>query len=402
VHFKKTKVLRVSGGGTALDYNLTDQQQQLVASARRIALEHMKPIRQEYDAEETFPWDIVKVLGEADLFGVYIPEEYGGKGMGVFELVLVVEELSRIDGGIALCLAGTALGAYPILVGGSHEQKARYLPALAKGEQIAAFALTEPEAGSDAIALKTTAVKDGDDYILNGSKCFITNGGDAHVYSVMAVTDRAKGPRGISAFIVEKGMPGFEFGKKERKLGIRASSTRELLFEDCRVPKANLLGREGMGLIFALRTFDATRPGVAAQALGIAAGALDEALAYTTTASESGHTLASTQIIQHTLADMATEVEAARALLYANARMVDAGKGRTTKESAMSKLYASDVAMRVTSTAVRLLGDRGYTHDWPAEKMMRDAKITQIYEGTNQIQRNEIALALIKEAAASR
>jgi alkylation response protein AidB-like acyl-CoA dehydrogenase len=383
-----------------LDYNLTDEQKQLIATARKIADEHIRPLRQQYDADETFPWDIVEVLGEADLFGVYIPGQYGGRDMGVFELVLVVEQLSKVDGGIALCLAGTALGAYPILIGGSDEQKSKYLPHLARGQHIAAFALTEPEAGSDAIALKTTAVKDGDHYVLNGSKCFITNGGDAQIYSVMAVTDKHKGPRGISAFIVEKDTPGFGFGKKERKLGIRASSTRELLFEDCRVPKANLLGREGMGLIFALRTFDATRPGVAAQALGIATGALEEAVAYTITASESGQKLASMQGIQHTLADMATEVEAARALVYANARMIDAGKGRTTKESAMAKLYASDVAMRVASTAVRLMGDRGYLHDWPVEKMMRDAKITQIYEGTNQIQRNEIALALIKEAAA--
>ncbi len=271
---------------------------------------------------------------------------------------------------------------------------------MAKGEKIAAFALTEAESGSDPGSIKTTAVKDGNSYVLNGTKCFITNGGEAEVYTVMVVTDKRKGPRGISALIVEKGTPGFEFGKKENKLGIRASSTSELLFDDCRVPEENLLGREGMGLIFALKTFDATRPGVAAQALGIASGALEEAVAFTTSTSESGTSLASMQIIQHTLADMATEVEAARALLYANARMIDLGGARTSKESAMSKLYASDVAMRVTSTAVRLFGQLGCLHDYPVEKMMRDAKITQIYEGTNQIQKNEIGLALIKEAAA--
>jgi butyryl-CoA dehydrogenase len=321
--------------------------------------------------------------------------------MGVFELVLIVEELSRVDAGIALCLAATALGAYPILLGGSPEQKSQFLPPLARGEKIAAFAITEHESGSDPTSITTAAKKDGDSYILNGAKCFITNGGEAEINTIMAVTDKNRGARGISAFIVEKETPGFTFGKKENKLGIRASVTRELLFDDCRVPKENLLSREGMGLILALKTFDATRPGVAAQALGIAAGALDEVMAFTTTHGGAGETPASTQGIQHLLADMATEIEAARALLYATSRMVDAGKGRTTKESAMSKLYASDVAMRVTSEAVRLFGDRGYLNDFPVEKMMRDAKITQIYEGTNQIQRNEIALALIKEAAAA-
>ncbi len=382
-----------------MDYGLTQEQKQIVETSRSIAHEHIKPVRQRYDAEEIFPWDIVKILGDAGLFGVYIPKEYGGRGMGVFELVLVVEELSKVDAGIALCLAGTALGAYPILLGGNDEQKARWLPPLARGEKLAAFALTEAEAGSDATAIQTSADEDGDSYVLNGTKCFITNGGEADIYSVMAVTDKRKGARGISAFVVEKGTPGFEFGKKENKMGIRASSTRELIFNDCRIPKTNLLSREGMGLILALKTFDATRPGVAAQALGIAAGALDEALAYLTTTSANGETLASSQLVQHILADLATEVEAARALLYATSRMIDATGSRTTKESAMTKLYASDVAMKVTSTVVRLFGPRGCLSDYPVEKMMRDAKITQIYEGTNQIQRNEIALALIKEAA---
>lgn len=360
----------------------------------------MKPVRQKYDAEEIFPWDVVKVLGTSGLCGAYIPKEFGGSGMGVFELVLIVEELSKVDGGIALALAGSALGAYPILLGGSPEQKARYLPPIARGEKLAAFALTEHEAGSDATALRTSAQKQGDDYVLNGTKCFITNGGEAAIYSVMAVTDKAKGARGVSAFVVEKDTPGFTFGKKEKKLGIRASATRELIFENCRVPAANLLAREGMGLILALRTFDSTRPGVAAQALGIASGALDEAIVYAKTRIQFGQPVASLQAIQHMLADMATEVEAARALLYATSRMIDGTKTRTTKESAMAKLYASDVAMRVTTKAIQVFGGRGYMHDYPVEKMMRDAKITQIYEGTNEIQRNEIALALIKEAAA--
>jgi alkylation response protein AidB-like acyl-CoA dehydrogenase len=384
-----------------LEYNLSETQKQLVASARRIAQEHIKPVRQQYDADETFPWDIVKLLGQAGLCGAYIPKEFGGSGMGVFELVLMVEELSKVDGGVALCLAGSALGAYPIMLGGNDAQKSKFLEPIARGEKLAAFALTEHEAGSDATALRTSAEKQGDGYVLNGTKCFITNGGEAEVYTVMAVTDKNRGPRGISAFIVEKGTPGFTFGKKERKLGIRASATRELVFENCRVPAANLISKEGMGLILALRTFDSTRPGVAAQALGIAAGALSETVAYARTRIQFGHTIASNQAIQHMLADMATEVEAARALLYATARMIDSTKVRSTKESAMAKLYASDVAMRVTTKAIQIFGGRGYMHDYPVEKMMRDAKITQIYEGTNEIQRNEIALALIKEAAQS-
>jgi len=383
-----------------LDYFLTEEQKKLVATARQIAEDHIKPVRQKYDAEETFPWDIVKVLGESGLCGAYIPKEFGGMGMGVFELVLIVEELSKVDGGIALALAGSALGAYPILLGGSEAHKARFLPPIARGEKVAAFALTEHEAGSDATALRTSAERQGEDYILNGTKCFITNGGEAEIYSVMAVTAKSKGPRGVSAFVVEKGMPGFTFGKKERKLGIRASATRELIFENCRVPAANLLAKEGMGLILALRTFDSTRPGVAAQALGIASGALDEAVNYARARVQFGEPITSKQAIQHMLADMATEVEAARALLYATAKMCDMTKIRTTKESAMAKLYASDVAVKVTSKAIQVFGGRGYMHDHPVEKMMRDAKITQIYEGTNEIQRNEIALALIKEAAA--
>ena len=383
-----------------MDYFLTEAQKKLVATARSIGEEHMKPVRQRYDEEETFPWDVVKVLGESGLCGAYIPQQYGGAGMGVFELVLIVEELSKVDGGIALALAGSALGAYPILLGGNDEQKARFLPPIASGKKLAAFALTEHEAGSDATALRTSAEKQGDHYVLNGTKCFITNGGEAEIYSVMAVTDKTKGARGISAFAVEKGTPGFNFGKKEKKLGIRASATRELIFENCRVPAGNLLAREGMGLILALRTFDSTRPGVAAQALGIASGALDEAIAHAKSRIQFGETIASFQAIQHMLADMATEVEAARALVYATARMIDATKARTTRESAMAKLYCSDVAMRVTTKAVQIFGGHGYMHDYPVEKMMRDAKITQIYEGTNEIQRNEIALALIKEAAA--
>lgn len=386
-----------------MEYFLTDEQKMIVELARKIAREKIKPVRQHYDETEEFPTEIVKELAQADLCGVYIPQEYGGFGGGVFELVLVVEELCKVDGGIALALAATALGTFPILLYGTEEQKRKYLPDIASGKKLAAFGLTEPSAGSDATAMKTTARKDGDFYILNGTKCFITNAGEADIYTVFAKTAPERGARGISAFILEKGMPGFEFGKKEKKMGIRASPTRELIFNNCRVPKENLLGKEGLGLVIAQATLDASRPGVAAQALGIAAGALEEALEYSRSRQQFGQPICSFQAIQHLLADMATEVEAARCLVYQTARMMDANKGkRTTKESAMAKLFASEVAMRVTTNAVQIFGGYGYIREYPVEKMMRDAKITQIYEGTSQIQRNEIALALIKEAAAKK
>jgi butyryl-CoA dehydrogenase len=311
-----------------------------------------------------------------------------------------VEELCKIDGGIALVLAATALSTFPIMLFGNDEQKKKYLPDIAAGKKLAAFALTEPGAGSDASAIQTTAKKEGDSYILNGTKCFITNGGEAQIYIVITMTDKTKGSRGASAFIVEKDTRGFSFGKKEKKMGIRGSATRELIFNECKIPKENLLGREGQGFIIALKTFDVSRPGVAAQALGIAAGALEDAIKYSREREQFGQSISSFQAIQHLLADMATEVEAARALIYATARMIDKGpKVRVTKESAMCKLFASDMAMKVTTDAVQVYGGYGYMREYPVEKRMRDAKITQIYEGTNQIMRNEIALALIKEAA---
>jgi butyryl-CoA dehydrogenase len=282
---------------------------------------------------------------------------------------------------------------------GNDAQKKKYLPDLAKGKKIAAFGITEPEAGSDASAIKTTAKKEGDHYILNGLKHFITNGGDAQVYVVIVMTDKTKGARGASAFIVEKDTPGFTFGKKEDKLGIRASSTRELIFTDCKIPKENLLSKEGMGFIVTMKTFDVSRPGVASQALGIAQGALDLTVKYAKERQQFERTIASFQGIQWMLADMATQIEASRALVYAVARMVDAGKTSVSKESAMAKLFASDVAMKVTTDALQIFGGYGYMKDYPIEKYLRDAKITQIYEGTNQIQRNIIALQLIKEMA---
>ncbi|RKY30679.1 MAG: acyl-CoA dehydrogenase [Candidatus Omnitrophota bacterium] len=381
-----------------MDYLLTDEQQMIRELARKIAEEKIRPQAAKCDQSEKYPWDIIKIIAESDLFGLFIPEEYGGMGISVFNLCLATEEMSRACGGIAVCYAASALGTFPVILFGNEEQKKKYLPDLAKGKKLAAFGITEPEAGSDASAIKTTARKEKDHYILNGVKHFITNGGDAEVYVVIAMTDKTKGARGASAFIVEKGMPGFTFGKKEDKLGIRASSTRELIFTDCKVPKENLLAKEGMGFIVTMKTFDMSRPGVAAQALGIAQGALDLAVKYAKERQQFGKSISAFQGIQWMLADMATEIEAARALVYSVARMVDAGKTSVAKESAMAKMYASDVAMRVTTEALQIFGGYGYMKDYPIEKYMRDAKITQIYEGTNQIQRNIIALQLIKES----
>ncbi|OQA92696.1 MAG: Acyl-CoA dehydrogenase [Elusimicrobia bacterium ADurb.Bin231] len=382
-----------------MEYFFTDEQKMIVELAKKIAQEKIKPVRQQYDESGEFPWEIVKELAQADLMGLYIPQQYGGFGGGVVELCLAVEELCKVDGGISLSLAATALGTFPILLFGTDEQKNKYLTRITKGECLAAFGLTEPEAGSDAGATKTTAVKDGDHYVLNGTKCFITNGGVAEIYTVIAMTDKAKGSRGASAFIVEKGTPGFTFGKKEDKMGIRASATCELIFQDCRIPKENLLGREGAGFIVAMKTLDQSRPGVAAQALGIAAGALDEAVEYSKTRKQFGHPISGFQAIQHMLADMATQVEAARALIYLTARAIDNKEKDISGISAMCKLFASDTAMKVTTDAVQIFGGYGYMKEYPVEKMMRDAKITQIYEGTNQIQRNVIALDLIKKSA---
>ena len=393
-----------------MNYFLSEEEKMIVDTARQIAQEKIKPVREKYDEEGIFPWDIVKELADAGLCGVYIPEKYGGFGDGnIMNLVLVTEELCKVDGGIALALAATALGTFPILIAGSEEQKQKYLPDIASGAKLAAFGLTEPSAGSDATGMKTTAVKDGDYYILNGTKCFITNAGEAEIYTVFAKTNPSRGARGISCFIVEKGTEGFTFGKKENKLGIRASATRELIFNNCRIHKDNLLGKEGHGLMIAQSTLDGSRPGVASQALGIAAGALEEATKYARTRVQFGQPIASFQGIQHMLASMATKVEAARALIYQVARTIDDNnkkdpkdRVRTSKESAMAKLFAGEIAMQVTTDAVQIFGGYGYCKEYPVEKMMRDAKITTLYEGTSQIQKNEIALNLIKESAAKK
>ena len=383
-----------------MNYFLTEEQEMLKELCAQIAREKLLPARAELDESGEFPWEIVKVLAASDVYGIYIPEEYGGLGGGVVEMCIATEELSRVCGGIALAFAASALGTYPILLFGSDEQKKEYLPAIASGERLAAFALTEANAGSDAGALETRAELDGDEYVLNGTKQWITGGGEAEVYTLIARTSKGTGIRGISAFIVEKDTPGFTFGKKEDKMGIRASATRELVFQDCRIPRKNLIGREGMGFIVAMRTFDNSRPGVAAQAVGIAQGALDEAAKYARHREQFGQPIASFQGLQFMLADMATQVEAARALVYHVARVVDSGEKNIAKISAMAKLFASDVAMKVTTDAVQVLGGYGYMKEYPVEKMMRDAKITQIYEGTNQVQRSVIASQVIKESAA--
>ncbi len=381
-----------------MDYQLTELQTNIRDICAQIGEEKIKPIREHYDTANEFPKEIMKVFAETGLFGLFIEEKYNGMGGGVMDLVIAVETLSKTCSGIALGLAATALGTFPIILFGTEEQKKKYLTRIAGGT-IAAFALTEAEAGSDASGIKTTAKKDGDYFILNGTKQWITNAGEAEIYSVIAMTNKEKGARGATAFIVEKDTPGFTFGKKENKMGIRASATRELVFQDCRIHKSQILAREGMGFIVAMKTLDQSRPGVASQALGIAAGALDEAVAYSKTRKQFGKPICAFQGISFMLADMATQVEAARALVYVVARTIDKGEEKDiSKISAMSKLFASDTAMRVTTDAVQVLGGYGYMREYPVEKMMRDAKITQIYEGTNQIQRDVIGNCLVKES----
>ncbi len=385
-----------------MDYFLTDDQKHIQALARRIAEEKIVPIRAELDEKEEFPWSVMKVCADTGLFGVSIPPEFGGMGGGCFENCLVVEELSKACLGVSVSYAASLLGAYPILLGGSDGQKKKYLKEIASGKKLAAFALTEANAGSDAQGIRTEARKAGDEYVLNGTKQWITNGGEAEIYTVVAMTDRNKGGRGATAFIVESGMEGFSFGKKEKKLGIRASATRELVFQDCKVRKENVIGREGMGFIFAMRTFDKTRPGIGAQAVGVATGALEAAVRYSREREQFDKKIASFQAIQHMIADMATQTEAARALVYAVARYIDSNPKDSSKVSAMSKVFPSDVAMKVVVDALQIFGGYGYMKEYPVEKMMRDAKILQIYEGTNQIQRNVIGLELIKEAASKK
>ncbi|MDX9714429.1 MAG: acyl-CoA dehydrogenase family protein [Dissulfurispiraceae bacterium] len=382
-----------------MDYLLTEEQQMIRDLARQIAEERVLPVRAELDETGEFPWEIMKVLAQSDLFGLFIPEEYGGLGKGSLELCLAVEELSRVCVGVSTTYAANALGTYPITLFGSEEQKKKFLPDIAAGKKLVAFGLTEANAGSDAGGIQTTAKLEGNEYVLNGTKQWITNGSAADIYTVIAITDKNKGARGASAFIVEKGTPGFSFGKKENKMGIRASITTELVFDNCRIPKENLLSKEGMGFIVAMKTLDKSRAGVGAQGVGVAQGAYEEAVKFARQRQQFGHPVISFQAVQHMLADMAIQIEAARSLIYAVSRMADSGAKEISKESAMAKTFGTDVGMKVTTDALQVMGGSGYMKEYPVEKMMRDAKILQIYEGTNQIQRNVIGQCIIKEAA---
>jgi alkylation response protein AidB-like acyl-CoA dehydrogenase len=379
-----------------MNYFFTEDQLEMQELARRIANEKMKPLSEHYDQEGIFPWDIVEVMRQSDLFAILIPEEYDGISGKVMDLAIVTEELCAVDAGIALAFGATGLGMYPILIAGSEEQKQKYLPIIAAGEQLCAFALTEANAGSDAGAIETTARKEGDYYILNGTKQWITNGGEAGIYTVFAMTDRTKGARGCSCFIVEKDTPASLLVKRKTRWDSCFRDQR-LIFEDCKIPASNLLGREGTGFITAMKVFDKSRPMVGSQAVGIARGAFEAAARYSQQRHQFGKPVSSFQAVQFMLADMATQIEAARALVFQTAKMVDSGAKNYSKESAMCKYYASDVAMKVTTDAVQILGGYGYMKEYPVEKMMRDAKILQIYEGTNQIQRGIVAANILKE-----
>jgi alkylation response protein AidB-like acyl-CoA dehydrogenase len=382
-----------------MDYFLNEEQLMIRDLARQISDKKIIPVRAELDEKEEFPGEIMLSLAQSDFFGLFIPEEYGGLGKGTLEMAIAIEELSRACLGVSTTYAANALGTYPILLYGSKEQKEKFLPDIASGKRLVAFALTETGAGSDAAGVQTTASLDGEDYILNGTKQWITNGGEAEIYTIIALTDRSKGARGASAFIVEKETPGFSFGKKENKMGIRSSVTRELIFENCRIPKENLIAKQGMGFIVAMKTLDKSRTGVGAQGVGVAQGAFESAAVYARERHQFGAPVISFQAVQHMLADMATQIEAARSLVYSASRYIDSGAKDVSKESAMAKVFATDVAMKVTVDAVQVMGGAGYMKEYPVEKMMRDAKILQIYEGTNQIQRNIIGQALIKEFA---
>jgi alkylation response protein AidB-like acyl-CoA dehydrogenase len=380
-----------------MDYLLTEEQQMLRDLARQITAERIKPVRAELDEEGIFPWDIIKDMAQADLFSTIIPEAYGGLGLGCMANVLVLEALAEGCVGVATTYAAGLLGAYPLMLFGSEAQKQKYLPPLSRGDTLAAFALTEAQAGSDAGAIAATASKDGDHYVLNGTKQWITNAGEAEFNTVIAITDKAKGARGASAFIVEKSDPGVSFGKEEKKMGIRASVTREIVLEDVRLSQDRLLGREGLGFILTMRTLDLARPGVGSMAVGLAQSALDEATSFAKERQQFGQPIIAFQAVQHMLADMATKTEAARALVYAVARYIDSGAKDFSKVAAMAKVFPTDMAMGVTVDAVQVMGGHGYMREYPVEKMMRDAKILQIFEGTNQIMRNIIGLALNKE-----
>ncbi len=370
------------------------EEKMLIEMVRDLAREKVTPRAAEIDDTGEFPWDMKALLAQQDILAMPFPEEYGGTGSSELSILMVIEELAKACATTSLILCVQQLGSLPILLAGTDEQKRAWIPRLASGEWLASFGLTEPGSGSDAGAMSTRAVRKGDKYILNGVKHFITNAGLAHVNTVFASTDPSAGTRGISAFVVEDGTPGFHLGKVEHKMGIRGSQTGELVFEDCEIPAGNLLGREGEGFKIALATLDRTRPGIAAQALGIAQGALDFAVQYAKQRVQFGQPIIANQAIAFMLADMDIKVEAARQLVYHVGELMDSGATGFGRESAIAKTFASDTAIEVTNDAIQVLGGYGYMKEFPVERMMRDAKITQIYEGTNQIQRMVIARAL--------
>ena len=379
---------------------LTKKNVEYIERAKEVAENAMRPVAAEYDQKQEFPWEVQKAIKEAGLSGVWIPEEYGGEGGGVLNLCLVVEQFARACGGMGVGYAVNALGSFPILLGGTEEQRQRWLPDIAKGDKLISFGLSEKDAGSDAGGMQTVAKLDGDHYVINGEKKWNTGGAVASLNTIFAVTAEGRGARGISGIVVEKDTEGYRVGKHEDKMGLRCVPVVELHLDNCRVPKENLLGgKEGSGFKHAMMTLDRARPGVAAQALGLAQGAFELAVQYTSKRRQFGQSISSFQGIQWMLADMATEIQAARSLVYEAARAADSGAKNITKLSAMCKLKATDVAMKVTTDAVQLFGGYGYVKDYPIEKYMRDAKITQIYEGTNQIQRLVIARSILREAA---
>lgn len=379
-----------------MQFQLTEDQQMVQKLARDFAEKRLAPSVAERDEKEEFSRELFNEMGEMGLTSICFPENYGGAEGDVLSYILAVEELSKVDDGIGITLSATvSLCAWPIYAYGTEEQKQKYLVPLVEGEKLGAFGLTEPNAGTDAAAQQTVAVPDGDDYILNGSKIFITNGGEAETYVVFAMTDKSKGTKGITAFIVEKDMPGFSFGKKEHKMGIHTSLTNELVFQNVRLPKENMLGKVGEGFKIAMSTLDGGRIGVAAQALGIAQGALNHAIKYSKERVQFGKPIAQNQALAFMMADMATKIDAARLLVYRAAYLKDQGLPYS-KEAAMAKLYASDIAMEVTTDAVQVFGGYGYSREYPVERLMRNAKITQIYEGTNQVQRMVISGSILK------
>ena len=381
-------------------FYLTDDQRMIRDLARKIARERIAPHAAHYDETETYPEESMRAIVESGLFGIWVPEEYGGSAMGCLALSLVSEEIAAACAATATQYLDQPLGALPILLAGTDEQKKKYLPRLATGEILSAYSLSEPGAGSDAAGLRTTAVRKGDHYVLNGAKQWCTNGDHADVVTVFATVDPSKRARGVTAFLVEKGTPGFTVGKKEKKLGIRASPTVALHFTDCAVPVEQRLGAEGEGFKIAMRTLDITRPATGAMALGIAQAALDAAVGYARQRQQFGQPIASFQGIQFMLADMAMAVHGARLMVHHCARQVDAGVTDNTFEASMAKCFAADAAMKVTVDAVQVFGGYGYTREYPVERYMRDAKIMQIYEGTNQIQRVIVAKALLERSGA--